>query len=211
MTARERAELEGHLSWIPVLARMLLFSVAVTVAAVLAVVLQAGLEQLLGGRSFGPLWAIPTIIVAAVLFRGASKWTGGQDLRRLFIADIVRGEVAVHEVEVTAALQIPEVEDEGPTYFVRDAGGETLFFTGQFLARLESRGFPWTRFTVQEAPASRHFFSVRSEGPSFEGTKVMPGLPIAQVKAMGLLARPWGKLDVDLGDLAGGGRGPGSS
>jgi hypothetical protein len=205
MTARERKELEGYISWIPLLARTMMFAAAVAVVAAFAAALQAGLEQLLGGRSLGPLWAIPTMAVAAILFSQSRKWTGGPELRRRFIADLVRGEVAVHHVVVSAALEIPEVEDEGPTFFVRDADGETLFFAGQFLERLEQRGFPWTEFKIQEAPVSKHFYGVRAEGPRFEGTRILPALAHAQMKQMGLFARSWGKLDISLSDLERGG------
>jgi hypothetical protein len=102
---------------------------------------------------------------------------------------------------VVAALEIPQVEDEGPTFFVRDADGETLFFAGQFLERLEERGFPWTEFRIQEAPMSRHFFGVRAEGPKFEGIKLMPALEHARMTQLGLFARNWGKLDMSLSDL----------
>ncbi|NIP58783.1 MAG: hypothetical protein GWM92_10725, partial [Gemmatimonadetes bacterium] len=90
-----------------------------------------------------PVWAVGTLLFGIWLYSRAGRWTGGSELRDRIRRDLERGELARRRVVVVEAVEAPEVEDEGPVFFVREEDGQLLFFAGQRLSREKGRGFPW--------------------------------------------------------------------
>jgi len=148
------------------------------------------------------LWLLPTLTVAAFLYLRGRRWTGGREFRRRVRRDLARDEIALHRIRVVAALEAPEVEDEGPVFFVAESGGATLFFSGQEMARQKERGFPWTEFEVSESPESGHFFRLRPLGPPFEPVGTRRPLSFSEAKDLGVLSANYGRLDAGLDDLS---------
>lgn len=196
MTARERAELEALVSPATSLLRAGLYLLAVAAIGWVARSLQYGATSV-----SPPVWLLPTGAFAAFLYVRGARWTGGRALRAAVRRDLERGELALHRVRVVEALEAPEVEDEGPVFFVRDAGGDTLFFSGQEMARHKARGFPWTEFEIVEAPASKQFLRLRSGGPPFEGVELREPLGPEEAKRIGVDTAPFGMVEASIEEL----------
>jgi hypothetical protein len=139
--------------------------------------------------------------MAAWLYRFAGRWTGGAELRRKVRRDLERGEAALHRVRVVAALEAPEIEDEGPVFFIAEATGPTLFLAGQDMARYKSRGFPWREFQIAQAPESDRLLTLRALSEPFRDVKVRAPLTLAEAKELGVLSTPFGTLERSLEDL----------
>ena len=196
LTARERKDLEALVSvWTQAMRAVLLLVAVGTVGLFLRAV-QAGLASL-----ELPVWAVGAAACGAWLYTRAGAWTGGSALRRQVKSDLRSGEMAVKRLQVVDALLAPEVEDEGPTIFVREAGGSILFFSGQETGRRRSRGFPWTEFEASWAPESKQLFRVRSLGRPFEPVVVRSPLSVYETKQLGLLESEFGVVEEDWAEL----------
>jgi len=198
MTARERAELEALVSPGTSVVRALLFLAAVGLVAWLC----SGLQRLASGSVTPPLWPIPTAAFAYFLFRRAARWTGGRALREAVRRDLERGEIARHTIRVVEALEAPEIEDEGPVFFVRDASGSVLFFSGQDVARDKGRGFPWRTFEIVQAPESGRLFRLKPLGEPFAEVREREPLTYEEARDLGVLASTFGVIERDLDPLA---------
>lgn len=196
MTARERKELEALVSvWTQGL-RATLFLAAVGIVGLLLRAVQAGLAPL-----EPPLWAGGAGAFGVWLYAKAGAWTGGRRLRRQVRADLRSGTMKVQRFRVIEALEAPEVEDEGPTIFVREADGAVLFFSGQETGRRRHRGFPWTELEVSRAPESGQLFRVRSLGPPFEPVQERAPITVDEARRLGLLESEFGVLETDWAEL----------
>lgn len=201
MTKRERAELEELVSPATAFWRVFLFLFALTVVGLMAASLQNFVELLLDRRFGLPLWALVTLLFGIWLYLRAGRWTGGSELRDRIRRDLERGELARRRVVVVEAVEAPEVEDEGPVFFVREEDGQVLFFAGQHLSREKGKGFPWRAFDIVEAPQSGHFFRLKRRGDPFPDVRTREPLEYAEARELGVLERVWGAIDVDLDDL----------
>ncbi len=179
MTKHERAELKGYLSAWAVVGRAALFFVALAIVA-----LPSRSVQLLLGLP-DPLWLLPATGAGAFLFVRSRRWTGGRELRNRIRLDLLQNQARVCVVRVREAILFQEREDEGPTIFVLDEGGETILFAGQEFARHADRGFPWKTFEIRECPRSRRFLGIRRRGDKFEGCGIRPPLPAEQFGSLG--------------------------
>ncbi len=151
------------------------------------------LQQLLGVG--GWWWLLPTLATMGALFHYAKRWTGGAELRRRVRRDLAEGEAAVTRVEAVSAIGFAEQEDEGPAWVVECAGGEMLLFAGQYLDRLERRGFPWREFAIVEAPYSGRFFGLEKLGEPLESVARREPLTYEQARDLGTFERSYVVLD----------------
>lgn len=151
------------------------------------------LQRLLGVD--GWWWLIPTIGGMAVLFRRAKRWTGGADLRRRVQRDLAEDEARVTRAAAVSAIGFAEHEDEGPAWVIECASGETLLFAGQYLDRLERRGFPWRQLAIVEAPHSGRFLGLEQLGEPLEAVQRRRPLTFEQARDLGSFERSWLLLD----------------
>lgn len=191
LTRRERAELQGYVSWSAVIGRAVLFAIAVAAVGAVSWRLQNSL------RLPSPVWLIPTTAVAVLLFVRARRWTGGRDLRNRIRLDLQSNVALVHHVTVRDAIVFEEQEDEGPVVFVLTDAGETLAFTGQDLSRHVAHGFPWREFEIRESGGSRRFLGLRRRGEKFKPSAIRPPIAPERYRQLGLHAvSRWKQLDV---------------
>lgn len=203
MSKRERAELEGIVSVGTQLLRAVLFSIAVALVGWLSFGVQS-LANEVRGVPFGiPVWIVPSALFAAILYRRSARWTGGRAFRFQVRADLRGGVLAKHHVVVAEAVETPEIEDEGPVFFLEDQDGRTLFFAGQSMAREKQKGFPWREFEIVEAPESRYYFGVRRLGEPFADVTIAEPLSAERAQALGVWSANYGFVDSDLGELFG--------
>lgn len=203
MTARERGELRGLVSWGTGVLRAGLFVLVVVLVGWVARLVQAFVAQAVGLEVDLPFWLMPTFLFGAFLYVRGAKWTGGRTLRSEVRRDLERGEVARHFVRVVEALEAPEVEDEGPVFFVLEEGGTTLFFSGQEMVGYKRRGFPWKEFEIAETPVSHRFLRLRALDASFENVQTRPALSYAEAKELGVFSATYGVLEKTLDELRG--------
>lgn len=157
---KEREELAGYIGWVPVAIRLGLFVIVIGGIALLARSLFGG-----AGSSNPPLanplwWIVPAVLIGVAILVLAHRWTGGRDFRDRIRRDLEKGDASVHKVHVLEAILIEEEEDEGPLVFVQTELSGVIRFSGQYLARLVDKGFPWAEIVIREAPQSRVFFGV---------------------------------------------------
>ena len=189
LSKAERDELEGIVAVSTQIGRAVLF--------IAAVIIMAGLFRL--AQTFFPIeapaWLLPTALVAYLLYRRAGRWTGGPDLRRRVREDLEANEVReliVRPVEVT---EYEEEEDEGPSYVMRTDDGQWLLLSGQDMARCKLDGFPWSEFSVIEAPRSGFFFGLGKRGDSIPVHKTLPQIPYEVARDLGAFERTMVILD----------------
>lgn len=195
LTKRERAELVGYVSRSTVWSRAVLFALALTAVAGLAVKFQRSLsiDQ--------PVWIVPTALVGLTLYWRSRRWTGGRDLRARIRQDLESNTAAVHILSVVDAIKVEEAEDEGPTFFLELDTGETVAIGGQFLDRVVTRGFPWRRFEIREGARSGLFLGLEGRGARVVPSLVKPPLSMATVRALGIGHVRWKILPVAFEDL----------
>ena len=195
LTKRERAELVGYVSRSTVWSRAVLFALALTAVAGLAVKFQRSLsiDQ--------PVWIVPTALVGLTLYWRSRRWTGGRDLRARIRQDLESNTAAVHMLSVVDAIKVEEAEDEGPTFFLELDTGETVAIGGQFLDRVVTRGFPWRRFEIREGARSGLFLGLEGRGARVVPSLVKPPLSMATVRALGIGHVRWKILPVAFEDL----------
>jgi hypothetical protein len=201
LSSKYKAELSGYVSWAVRLVRAILFiAVVLLVTASLKSIHSsfAPKEGLGGNRLF---WIIPALAFVVWFHSAWQRWTGGArgtaDIRK----DLARGEVAIHHVQVLDAIEIEEVEDEGPSYFILTDEKEVLYFSGQWLDREKRKGFPWTTFNILEAPASRTFFSLKKTGERFRPSHIRKALDWETLKKFGAFKGSYRILNVDFESL----------
>jgi hypothetical protein len=146
LTAKQKAELRGYVARSTSVARVVIF---IIVALCLAGVLRSLVEHTKPGAHY-LWWAVPSLVIMALLFWISRRWTGGRHFRELVRADLRQGTAAVHRIDAVEAIEVDEQEDEGPSFFVKTADGQVILFTGQYLDRLKRRGFPWKSFEILE-------------------------------------------------------------
>ena len=201
MTARERAELQSLVSGSTTMLRVGMFLFAVGAAGWLLRTLQRAVLAVSEGAAGAPFWLVPALAFAGFLYIRGSRWTGGREFRGRVRRDLARGEITLRRIQVVQALEAPEVEDEGPVFFLVEADGATMFFAGQEMARQKMRGFPWTEFEIAESPDSGHFFRLKPLGSSFHGVETRAPLEFSEAKELGVLSADYGVLDMSLDDL----------
>lgn len=196
MTDAERRELEVLVSPAVTIARAVLFLLAVAFVGWLARSIQLGVAE-----PAMPLWSVPTLIFAAVLYRRAGRWTGGGALRDQIRGDLRTGEVEVCRIVVAAAVEAAEVEDEGPVIFVQDIEGDVHFFAGQEMAEHGARGFPWREIEVSRSCASDRLLSIDGSGGPFTPVATRPPLDLAEARALGVFEVAFGQVDKPWAEL----------
>jgi hypothetical protein len=191
LTRRERAELEGYVSWTTYAGRAALFVVAIAIVGAVS----WRVQQWLAPAAALPrvLWLLPAAVAGLFLYRRSRRWTGGRELRDAIRRDLESNAALVHHVSVRDAVVFEEREDEGPVVFVLDDDGESLAFVGQDLARHVARGFPWRELELRESASSRRFLGVKRLGEPFsplrrETAAVARGVPAARPRLGAVVA-----------------------
>ena len=196
LTRRERQELEGYVSWGPVVGRALIFLVALAIVGVASRRIQQWLHLP------EPLWLLPTGLAGLLLYVRSRRWTGGRELRERIRRDLAANAALVHHIRTREAILFEENEDEGPIVFVLTDTGETLVFLGQDLSRDVARGFPWREFAVRESAGSGRFFGLRRLGEPFPLSAKRPPLSRDTYRQLGLGSlRRWHRLQVTFDDV----------
>ncbi|HET8645565.1 MAG TPA: hypothetical protein VFO85_08770 [Vicinamibacteria bacterium] len=198
ISKRRLKELRGYVGWVAPAFRALLFAAAV---AAVAFLLRALLRRLAGPDLHPLWWMVPAAAFGAGLHRLAGRWTGGRAFRQGVRKDLAGGVAAVHRIRAVDAVEVEEGEDEGPTYFLLTDDGRTMVFSGQYLARYRSKGFPWREFEVLEAPHSKLFFGLNGLGERLPPSLRRPPLSWEEYKRLVSGTKEYGVLDVSFDTL----------
>lgn len=201
LTAKQKAELRGYVSRSVRLVRAVLFVAIVALLTVCLRSIHSSFAPKQGLASNPLLWIVPALAFAAWFYIRWQRWTGGGrgtvDIRN----DLARGEVAIHHVQVLDAIEIEEVEDEGPSYFILTSEKEILYFNGQWLDREKRRGFPWQSFNILEAPVSKTFFGLKKTGEHFRPSYTRKALDWDTLKKFHAFKGRYHLLDLDFESL----------
>jgi hypothetical protein len=201
LTARQKKELEGYVAWSVVAGRAVLFVVAAAIIIKGFQLLHAVIAAALPLVAHPVWWVVPSLVCILLLYVRAARWTGGRRLRARIRDDLAAGNVAAHRIHAVDAIEVPEQEDEGSTFFVRTDDGEIVMFAGQYLSRQKAKGFPWATVEILEAPSSKIFFGLRREGASLDPTVLPEPLSWEETKRLGCLHEDYGIVDLDFEEL----------
>lgn len=197
LSKRQAAELRGYVAAGTAAFRAALFVAVVCVAAL-------ALRAILGrAASVWPVlshpagWIAPTGLLAWLLYRRSSRWTGGPAFRGQVRRDLAGGRLAFRRIEAVDAVEFEEAGDSGPCFVILTSSGQTLLFDGQNLETYVRKGFPWTTFEIREAPESGVFFGLRRVGERLVPSACVPALSFAERKALGSFNRSYQVVDVD--------------
>ncbi|MGH9388020.1 MAG: hypothetical protein ACRD1Z_00265, partial [Vicinamibacteria bacterium] len=122
-------------------------------------------------------------------------------LRALIRQDLRANSALVHSIRVAEAIACEELEDEGPSFFLKLDSGETLALSGQYLDRHVSHGLPWSELEIRETPHARRFLGIKKVGDSIKPSLVRPQLSVEKLGAFGLLEHRWRLLEIDFESL----------
>jgi hypothetical protein len=171
LTAKQRAELQGCVAWSMYVFGVVLFLILVFLVASAFHFVHSHLARLLPAISHSLWWIVPTVIVVLLGCRFLMRSVQSRAFRAQVKSDLARGEAAVHLIDAVEAIEVEEQEDEGQTFFLKTAGGDTMVFSGQYLDTYTRKGFPWKAFEIIESPAAKIFFGLKKLGeplsPSF--------------------------------------------
>src|SRR5512140_39606 len=117
LTRRERRELENYLSPWGGVFRIALFVAPITFVAFMSWRIQVAVSQ------HGLWWLAPPALFGIVLYYFGRRWTGGKEYVEQIRADLAANSVEVLIVNVVDAIEVEEMEDEGPTYFLKTDDG----------------------------------------------------------------------------------------
>lgn len=181
LTAKQRKELQGYISWGVRTARVVIYFIAVIfVGACLRSIHHTFLSQPV--FAWDVWWLVPTLAFATWLARRAKNWTGGTQGVNDIKADLAEGNIAVHRITVMDAIEMEQAEDEGASYFILTDDKKVIYFHGQEMDRWKRHGFPWQEFEIRETPRSKMLFSLKQQGARFAPTIIRKPLSFAEVK-----------------------------
>ena len=190
LTAKQCKELQGYVALSTQLFRGFLFVIFI---AGLGLVLR-GTQQAINPAG-APWWVFPTGAFAMVLFVYSKRWTGGREFRKSVRKDLTSGKARALIVEPVSVIEFEEEEDEGPSYLVETADGETVFLAGQYLEPYKHRKFPWSRFHIIEAPFSGVIFRIERRGDPIPVDETRPALAYEIAKKLGCFKHRYVVLD----------------
>lgn len=185
LTTKQKAELRGYVSWPVRIVRAILFLAIVLLVAASLRSIHSSFAPKQGFGSNALWWIIPALAFMVWFYSCWQRWTGGRRGTAEIRKDLARSEVAIHHIQVVDAIEIEEVEDEGPSYFILTSENEVIYFSGQWLDREKRRGFPWNSFNILEAPTSKVFFSLKKTGERFAPSYVRKALSWETLKEFG--------------------------
>ncbi|MHC4575657.1 MAG: hypothetical protein ACYS76_16315 [Planctomycetota bacterium] len=164
LTEKQKSELEGYVAWSTLLFRQIVFLLSVVAIFWIFRYIYSLLEDKVPMFAKYQWWIVPPIIYMFYVYRVSKKWTGGKELRTKIEEDLEEGKSRIITVEAVECIGVIEQEDEGPAYIIKDSGGKTVIFAGQYLLEYTKRGFPWARIGILEAPDSKIFFGLKKLG-----------------------------------------------
>lgn len=97
------------------------------------------------------------------------------------------GRAEVISCNVYGAVELAEVEDEGPGFFLDVGHGVTLFVQGQHLMELDP--FPASSVTITRVVATKEEIDVRSEGTKVAPSRMLDPVAIGRVIPSGQFFR----------------------
>jgi hypothetical protein len=201
LSAKQQAELRGYVSLPVRFIRAVLFLAIVLFVGAGLESIHAAFAPKQGFASSPVLWIIPGLAFAAWFYSCWQRWTGGNRGTANIRKDLARGELAIHRVEILDAIEIEELEDEGPSYFVLTPDNEVIYFSGQWLDREKRKGFPWKSFEIREAPASKVFFGLKKAGERFPPSFIRKALDWDTLKKYRAFTGKYRVLDVNFDSL----------
>ncbi len=179
-TKKQLKELEGYVALSTSITRSIGFLITLILVGGILNAIQRNFPPTLP-----PLWLILTIAIGIIIYVKAGKWTGGRKLRNKIRQDLKNGSCNYLIIEPTDVIEYAELEDEGPSYLIKTIDKETIFLSGQFLERHKRRKFPWEKFAIQEAPASKISFGIQKMGDPISVTEQRPPLEYCVLKQIG--------------------------
>ena len=189
LTKSEREELAGIVAWSTQIGRAVLFVLGMTFVAIL-------FRSLFALMTIdAPVWVLPTAFIGYLLYRRAGRWTGGSAFRHLVRQDIEKGEARVTVINPVDVTEVEELEDEGPSYIVKTDQGDWVLLSGQELVQHKMRGFPWSQFSVDDAPHSGVFFGLTRSGDPVPVDRTIPPLSYELARDLGSHSRTFTVLD----------------
>jgi len=189
LTKDEFEELRGVVAWSTLIGRAILFLLPILFVGILF----RSLFALMSVEA--PVWLLPTGLLAYLLYSRAGRWTGGRALRQLVRQDIEQGEARQDVIRPVHVTEVEELEDEGPSYFIRSDEDDWILLSGQDMVEHKLRGFPWSQFSVDEAPHSGTFFGLTRMGDPVPVDRVIPPLSYQLTRDLGALSRTYNVLD----------------
>ncbi|MFK5922875.1 MAG: hypothetical protein QM496_11905 [Verrucomicrobiota bacterium] len=195
-TSKQTQELEGYIAtWVKIV-RIAAYAVLVVFTGLIF----RGFSQILFTKTSNTLtdifWVLPTAAFALYIWIRSGKWTGGRQFHDAVKKDIAGGNARVLSVKITDAILIEEQEDDGPSYIILSTEGETVFFSGQYLDRLQAKGFPWSEIEIVEAPESKVFFGIKKKGARINPSVNRMPLEYEEAKSMGAFDNDYQVLNV---------------
>ena len=201
LTSKQRKELEGYISRSTAALRAFLFFIAAWLIAKSF----KFIHHLVMG-SFPPVssdlfWIVPSFLIVWLLYVKSGQWTGGGEFRARVKADLAKGESVAYKVEALEAVEVEEREDEGPSYYIKTAGGATLLMAGQYLDGYKRGGFPWIAFEIIESPNAKVFFGLRKLGEPLATIQLRDPLTADQARELGVVGSEYQFLEIDFESL----------
>jgi hypothetical protein len=144
-------------------------------------------------------WLTPLVLLIGVVLFWVITRSGSRAFGEKVKDDLRRGEAAVHRVDVIDAIEVEELEDEGPSFFIKTTEGTILYFAGQYFYRYQKRKFPWKSFEIIEAPSSKVFFALKPLDSQFKPSYIRKPLSWEQAKRFGF--QNYRTVDVDFNSL----------
>ncbi len=186
---REREELAGIVAWSAQIGRAVLFLLSMVIVGFIfrALLSLMSIEE--------PFWIVPTLILGYLLYRRAERWTGGPVLRRHVRQDLEDGSVRITVIEPADVTEVEELEDEGPSYIVKTGEDDWILLSGQEMLPYKRRGFPWSKFGVEEAPHSGVFFGLTRMGDPVPVDRKIPPMSYELARDLGTFKRTFIVLD----------------
>ena len=200
-TKKQKSQLEGYVSLTVRTVRGILFLGIVFLVGASLGSIHSSFAPKQGIFSVPEWWIVPSLAFTCWFFYRWRRWTGGGRGVTRIREDLARGEAAVHHVEALEAIEVEELEDEGPSYFILTTGREVLYLSGQWLDREKRRGFPWKTFDIVEAPVSRTFFGIKKTGERLQPAYVRKALDWDTLKRFKSFSGRYRILDVDFESL----------
>lgn len=182
MTARQKRELRGYVSWWiqPLRVVIYLAVIGFVTACLRSIHLAFGKPRQF--FAWDIWWMVPSLTFAVWLYRKDKIWSGGRKGIQGMKADLAEGILAVHHIVVKDVIEIEEQEDEGPSFFILSSENKVIYFHGQELHGWKRRGFPWREFEIKESPHSKMLFRLQKSGEAFPPTFVRKPMSYEMMK-----------------------------
>ncbi len=201
LSKKQLSELKGYIALGVTIGRAVFFLIVTAILLTLSRKIYLLFVWPLPNGSHPVWWIIPPACVMAWVYKISARWTGGRDFRNKVREDVKQGILSITQVDIVDAIEIEEIEDEGPTYFVETADGQTMLFTGQYLESYRRKGFPWKSFEIREALNSKVFFGLSPLAKPLNPSLIRAPLSWDEYKTLTTKIKKYGVLEVPFESL----------